>query len=125
MADEMQQMKLRLPEDLKLKIAASAERNKRSLNSEVIKRLQDSLNTSDKLSSALIINMYMEILLQRIDQIRKDHPTWGAENYTKQRIQLSKLLKRIESELEAEIGELPIPRHRQHITIEDFCKMNR
>ena len=119
MSDEMQQVKLRLPEELKQRIAVSAERNGRSINSEVVKRLQDSLNTSEKLSTAVTLNMYIEMLDSRIRQILQDHGRLTAEGYQNQRNHVSALLSKVESELEAELGALPIPRHRATCAWED------
>lgn len=119
MADEMQQLKIRLPDELKKQIEAVAGRNNRSLNSEVVRRLQSSLSTSEKLTTALTMNMYIEQLDQKIRQVLMDHGPMGAESLQKQRNQVSKLLQKVEMDMESELGELPFNRHRATCDLED------
>ncbi|HBF31479.1 Arc family DNA-binding protein [Rhizobium sp.] len=47
MGREDPQLKLRLPEEMKTRIAAAARANGRSLNAEIIKRLQETLEFDD------------------------------------------------------------------------------
>jgi len=119
MADEMQQLKIRLPDDLKKQIEAVAGRNNRSLNSEVVRRLQSSLSTSEKLTTALTMNMYIAQLDEKIRQVLTDHGPMGAESFQKQRNQVSKLLQKVEMDMESELGELPFNRHRPTCDLED------
>jgi hypothetical protein len=56
MTREDPQMKLRLPLELKNTLAVSAQENSRSLNAEVVKRLEDSVAPARQASKAVGIN---------------------------------------------------------------------
>ena len=48
------QMKLRLPAALKLRIDKAAEQNRRSLNGEIVARLEETFSTTDKGSKGAV-----------------------------------------------------------------------
>jgi len=49
---EMAELRLRFPEKLRLRIESAASRNQRSMNAEIIHRLEQSFRTNDQLALA-------------------------------------------------------------------------
>jgi hypothetical protein len=70
MTREDPQMKLRLPADLKDQLAALAEANGRSLNAEVVVRLEESLGgAADAQMSAHIDEHTLDLFAEKVGQV--------------------------------------------------------
>lgn len=70
MTREDPQMKLRLPADLKDQLAALAEANGRSLNAEVVVRLEESLGGADGAqASARVDEHTLDLFAEKVGQV--------------------------------------------------------
>ncbi len=73
-AGDVVQVNLRLPQGLRRKLAAEARRNKRSLNAEIVHRLQSSGQASKTLEdiAGLAATQAVELLARRVGMKLKD-----------------------------------------------------
>ena len=70
MTREDPQMKLRLPADLKDQLAALAEANGRSLNAEVVVRLEESLGATGSDKKATQVDDYtLDLFAEKVGQV--------------------------------------------------------
>nr|WP_176080838.1 Arc family DNA-binding protein [Paraburkholderia tropica] len=73
MTREDPQMKLRLPADLKDRLAELATENGRSLNAEVIKRLEDSIEPDGRpAKSKAIDHRTLDLFAEKVGQVLDD-----------------------------------------------------
>lgn len=66
---------LRMPPDLKARVKAAAEANNRSMNAEIVARLEESFDVNRALSAAMVKDLGI-----RIERIERNLALIGGEN---------------------------------------------
>ncbi|WP_311769730.1 Arc family DNA-binding protein [Burkholderia sp. Bp9090] len=69
MTREDPQMKLRLPAELKDVLTAAAQENNRSLNAEVVKRLEDSVTNAGAGKAPVVDEYTLDLFAEKVGQV--------------------------------------------------------